>query len=446
MERIKEPSVANSFYSGNTNTLRTQIENFKKNNVNPYEYKSKAVIVPHAGLIYSGQLAYKGINQLDRNIKNIIIFAPAHRMFFNGISLTGFDKWRTPLGDIEINQEINNEIIKKFNGSIFDDAYKEEHSVEIQVPIIQSIFNEVKIIPVLIGRESPNKITEIIEYYYKNPDFGFIISSDLSHFLKDEDAKNIDLKTANMIETGNINGFTHEQACGAVGIFGLCNFANKNNFSLIRVDMYNSSLVSNDKERVVGYGSWLLFEGEKNEFIKKYYSNYIVNLCKKAISSNFNKEKFYTDHSSVFDEFGACFVTLKKNDKLRGCIGSIIAHRPLIVDLVHHAADAAFNDYRFPPLQEDELDNLKISISLLSEPKPIAFKDEEDLLNKIVPYQDGIIIKDKNYQAVYLPSVWEELPNKKAFLNSLKVKAGLPYDYFSNTFEAYRFETKYIEE
>ena len=150
MKRIKEPAVANMFYSGVTEVLTKQLDGFKAANKSEYEYKTRAVIVPHAGLIYSGQQAYEGINQLDRNLKNLFIFAPAHRVSVEGLALSSFDAWKTPLGEIEVNQSINQELIKKFGAKIFDEAHKDEHSIEIQLPIIQHIFDNVKIIPVLI--------------------------------------------------------------------------------------------------------------------------------------------------------------------------------------------------------------------------------------------------------------------------------------------------------
>lgn len=447
MIKIKEPSVANSFYSGNTAELKAQLDNFSKENKNNYKYKTHAVIVPHAGLVYSGQLAYEGISQLDNSIKNIFIFAPAHRVPFNGLALSGYDEWKTPLGTTKINQEINKVLEEKFGAKIFDEAFAEEHSVEIEVPAIQHLFNDkVNIIPVLVGRVEPQKITDIVSEYYDNKEYGFIISSDLSHFLNDTDAKKIDGETAKMIESGDIYELKYNQACGAAGIYGLVDFANKHGFSLIRINLINSSYTSGNKSSVVGYGAWFLYEGSKNKFIKEYYSEYLLNLCRNVILSKFNKETLYTSHAPVFNQLGACFVTLKKNNNLRGCIGSIIAHQPLINDLVQHAKDAAFRDPRFNPVEENEVEFLTIDISILSEPQQINFKDEQDLLEQIVPFKDGIIIKDRNYQAVYLPSVWEELPDKVIFLNSLKMKAGLPPDYFSKTFEAYRFSTVYIEE
>lgn len=447
MIKIKEPSVANAFYSGDTAVLKKQLDDFAKENGNHYEYRTRAVIVPHAGLMYSGQLAYEGISQLDKSVKNIFIFAPSHRVPFNGLALSGYDEWKTPLGTIKVNQEVNSDIAETFDAEIFDEAFANEHSVEIEVPAIQHLFgNEISIIPVLIGRTNPQAVTEIISEYYDNPDFGFVISSDLSHFHPDKEAQKIDNETASMIESGNIQNLKYEQACGAVGIYSLTEFANKRKFSLIRINLINSSLVSGDKSSVVGYGAWFLYEGSKNEFIKKYYSEYLLKLCRNIILSRFNREKLYTGHAPVFNQTGACFVTLKKNGNLRGCIGSIIAHQPLINDIVQHAQDSAFRDPRFNPVEENEVKDLSIDISILSNPKPMVFKDEQDLLEQMIPNEDGIIIKDKGYQAVYLPCVWEDLPDKKLFLNSLKMKAGLPSDYFSDTFEAYRFTTVYIEE
>lgn len=446
MTKIKEPAVANMFYSGNADELRRQLSDFEKNSCNHYEYRTRAVIVPHAGLVYSGQLAYEGISQLDKNIKNLFIFAPAHRVPFGGVALSTYDEWKTPLGTVCLNQQINNELEEKFGAKFLDEAYIEEHSVEIEVPVIQTLFDDVRIIPVLVSHENPKIIANIISEYYKREDCGFIISSDLSHFHNDGKARRIDAETARMIETGDISKFSPEQACGAIGICGLVEFANQNNYSMIRINMLNSSAVSGDKSRVVGYGTWFLYEGKKNEFIKKYYSEYLLTLCRRVILSKLKGQSFFTGHAQVFDELGACFVTLKKLGQLRGCIGSILAHQSLINDVVQHAEDAAFKDPRFNPVTEDEVDFLSIDVSILSDPKQMSFTDEADLMRQMVPFKDGIIIKDGWKQAVYLPCVWEDLPDKEMFLKSLKVKAGMSPDHFSKNFEAYRFYTEYIEQ
>ena len=448
MNKIKESSIAGSFYPADAEELKKQIESFKAQSKNYYvDRKARAVIVPHAGLVYSGRLAYEGIEQLDKGIENIFIIAPAHRVPLDGLALTSYTHWETPLGKVRVNRAICRELAKNYNAQVFDEAFEPEHSAEIQVPLIQTLFPKAKIVPILVGKESPDVIEKIIEEYYPQEANGFVISSDLSHFLKDEEAKNLDITTARMLETGNISGFRYDQACGAVAVVGLSMFANKNNYSLIRIDMTNSASTTGDTSRVVGYGSWFMYEGDKNHYLEKYCSRFMIDLVKVVINSAFERDKNITiNYPQVFDEYGASFVTLEKHDQLRGCIGSIIAHQPLINDLVNNTRNAAFKDFRFKPVSQDEVKDLRVAVSILTNPIKMDFKDEKDLLKKIKPKKDGIIIKDGEHQAVYLPSVWEQLPDKKEFLNSLKLKAGLKEDYFSDNFEAYRFETTYIKE
>ena len=447
MEKIKEPSVAGTFYPNDTVDLINLIETFKQNSKNYYNYPARAVIVPHAGLIFSGRLAYEGISQLDKNIKTLFIIAPAHRISFEGLALSSYDKWKTPLGDIEVNQDINRGLASEFGANYNDSTISPEHSLEVEVPVIQSVFEDVKIVPILIGSGvRPGDIAKIVAKYYENKENGFIISSDLSHFLDDNKAKELDYTTARMIETGDIRNFQYEMACGAIGVTGLVEFANLNKYSMLRIDMTNSGEVTGDKSRVVGYGTWFLYEGDKNEFIKTYHSDFVIGLCKTVIKSAFNREPVTLLYPQVFDEPGACFVTLEQDGQLRGCIGSLLAHRSLANDLVENAKNAAFNDPRFRPVDAIEAERIKVNVSLLSIPRQIAFDGEEDLLNKITPNLDGIIIKDGNRQATFLPSVWEQIPDKREFLIALKQKAGFSADYFSPTFEAYRYETIYIKE
>ncbi len=449
MDKIKQPSVSGSFYSADEKELISNINYFYQNNRQDYNLASRAIIVPHAGYYYSGQIASEGFQYLHRRVKNIFIFAPAHHMAFDGLAISSFDKWKTPLGEIEINQDYNKELKKDFGCNFNDEAFENEHSAEVQVPFVQAYYETVKIIPILIGRAIPEMVTKIITHYWNDTDNGFIISSDLSHFLAFQEARKIDGVTAQMIEMLEVSNFQYQQACGATGILGLVNFAKEKEFSLIRVDMKNSGDVSGDADSVVGYGSWFLYEGNKSEFIKKYFSDLIINVCKDSIEKglggkklNLKDEKIHVP--AVLEEYGACFVTLTYNKMLRGCIGSIIAHQPLIDDLVHNAYNAAFSDTRFYPLSREEFADLDISVSLLSSPERMSFNDEQDLLGQIVPFTDGIIIKDGNHQAVYLPSVWEQLPDKEEFLNSLKQKAGLNRNHFSYTFEAYKFSTVHI--
>lgn len=145
------------------------------------------------------------------------------------------------------------------------------------------------------------------------------------------------------------------------------------------------------------------------------------------------------DYSQALRENKASFVTLKINDELRGCIGTLQAHRPLVEDVAENAFAAAFRDPRFPKLTQDEYARLQYHISILSTPEPIKFKDEEDLLTQLRPNVDGLVFLDGFYRGTFLPQVWESLPDPKQFLRHLKHKAGLPPDYWSNTLRIQRY-------
>jgi uncharacterized protein len=151
----------------------------------------------------------------------------------------------------------------------------------------------------------------------------------------------------------------------------------------------------------------------------------------------------------VFKEVGAVFVTLKNrpDNSLRGCIGSLIAHRLLYEDIVANAISSAFNDPRFPSLDKNELANIKIEISILSAPKKLVYKDAADLLSKITPKVDGLIVKYQEYQATFLPSVWDEVPLKEQFLSLLCKKAGLDSDFYKKgDLEVYTYQAEKFEE
>ena len=145
------------------------------------------------------------------------------------------------------------------------------------------------------------------------------------------------------------------------------------------------------------------------------------------------------DYSPALREFKASFVTLKINDGLRGCIGTLQAHRPLVEDVAENAFAAAFRDPRFPKLTQHEYSKLQYHISILSPPEPVKFKDEQDLIGQLRPHVDGLVLEDGYYRGTFLPQVWESLPDPRQFLRHLKHKAGLPPDYWSKTLTVQRY-------
>ena len=152
------------------------------------------------------------------------------------------------------------------------------------------------------------------------------------------------------------------------------------------------------------------------------------------------------DYDGLLLKHRATFVTLKINNTLRGCIGTLTAQQPLIKDVVNNAYQAAFHDPRFEPLYPQELEQLHITISILSPPESMHVTSEQDLIDQLRPGQDGLIIEDDGHRATFLPSVWEQLPDPATFLQHLKHKAGVPADYWSDTINVERYGSIEFEE
>lgn len=161
-------------------------------------------------------------------------------------------------------------------------------------------------------------------------------------------------------------------------------------------------------------------------------------------SYRFEKERILKGYPFL-RENGAVFVTLNYHSDLRGCIGSIIAHRTLYDDIVHNSLSAAFHDPRFKPLERDELLNLTLEVSVLSEPEVLEYENYEDLLKKVKPYEDGLILRHGSYHGTFLPQVWSQLQTPKQFLNHLSIKAGADPSIYAHHPAIYRYRVDSIE-
>jgi AmmeMemoRadiSam system protein A len=176
----------------------------------------------------------------------------------------------------------------------------------------------------------------------------------------------------------------------------------------------------------------------------------LLGIARESITLGFEQSAFKPikadKYSRSITRPGASFVTIKSTDKLRGCVGALQAYQPLCLDVAEHAWAAAFSDHRFQSLARDELDTLSISISVLGEPEPLHFSSESDLLSKLRPYQDGLILQEGSKQATFLPSVWDSLAVPDDFLGQLKRKAGFAEDYWSDSLAFSRYSTDSFSE
>lgn len=442
--KIRQANVAGLFYPADEAELKEKVEAALKNSEKDIEYTSRAVIVPHAGIDYSGELAAKALKYLNPATETIILIAPAHKHELKGLALSESDAWEVPTGNVKINKKITKEISAKF-AHYDEEVFVNEHSVEVLLPLIKKMFPKAKFVPVLTGAENYEKVTEIIERYWDNPEISFVISSDLSHFHHKIEANRIDSITADMIENNVTMNMIPEQACGYVGVCGLLTFARRNKFSLMRVGLTDSSVKTGEKSSVVGYGAWYVAEDERINFIQKYFGKSLIDLAKISIKSELEKQSVRVqNYPKALETKVASFVTLEIAGNLRGCVGSVAPVDALLIGVCKNARNAAFKDPRFSPLQTNEFEKTDISVSLLGTPEKLNFESEEDLLGKI-DNTTGLIIRDIGRQALFLPEVWEKFNDKKSFLTELKKKAGLAPDWFSDTFEAFTFKTVYVK-
>ncbi|MBF0264225.1 MAG: AmmeMemoRadiSam system protein A [Gammaproteobacteria bacterium] len=177
--------------------------------------------------------------------------------------------------------------------------------------------------------------------------------------------------------------------------------------------------------------------------------NTLLQLAKESIKYGLDNHEplsvTLNNYAETLQSKRASFVTLNINHQLRGCIGSLVAHRPLAEDIAHNAYAAAFSDPRFPSLSETEFSLLEYHLSVLSESSPMSFASEEDLLQQMRPGIDGLILEDNGQRGTFLPSVWEQLPDAVSFLKHLKQKAGLPINHWSNNIKVSRYTVESIE-
>lgn len=473
MTIIRPPAVAGTFYPNDADILRSEIDGLMDaalhSDAVSGDVSPKAIIVPHAGLMFSGSLAALGfatVRALKDTIKRIVIIGPAHRMAFQGIALARADQFATPLGTMRCDLPALQKALALPHVQMLDDAHTLEHGLEIELPFIQRLFGEdadIGIVPLLVSRCSPRQVHEVIEKLWGGPETLIVISSDLSHFHDYDTAKKMDNRTRAMIENFDAENIDTNDACGALPVAGMLMAARNRGMKIKTLGMRNSGDVTGDKSRVVGYGAWAVYDGKasgmggdgEDDFTKatetliRTHGSAMLDLCRQSILHGMETgaplQVSANEVGPALAAPGACFVTLKKAGQLRGCIGSIISHAPLATDLCENAFKAAFRDPRFAGLSRAEIgDDLELSISVLSPPQPFGFADEADLISKLTPFEDGIILADGNRRGLFLPQVWDQLPDPKDFLAHLKRKAGLAMDHWSPNMRAERFITRGI--
>jgi AmmeMemoRadiSam system protein B len=265
VNQVRQAAVAGTFYPGQKQTLADSVNTLLDAN-RPAETEArispKAIIVPHAGYIYSGPTAaaaYARLAAVRDTIKRVILLGPVHRVAVRGLALPGADAFTTPLGEIQIDQTAAASIKNLPQVVISPDAHAAEHSLEVQLPFLQSVLEDFKLVPLAIGDAAPEEVAEVLDILWGGAETLLVISSDLSHFLPYQAAQAVDSQTVQNI-LGLQHTLSHEQACGGTPVNGLLLAAKKHKLRPQLLDLRNSGDTAGDKNRVVGYASFAFTE------------------------------------------------------------------------------------------------------------------------------------------------------------------------------------------
>jgi MEMO1 family protein len=458
---VRKPAVAGQFYPDNPATLKKDIQSYIADG-KKLDATVRMLISPHAGYIYSAPVAGKGFAAIDKSITTVFLIGPSHHEYFSGIAVSSYDYYETPLGRIPVDKKICTELRK--NSMVTDNRAAEnpEHSLEVQLPFLQTILPSFAIIPILTGECNLKAVAELIKPYINKTTL-VIASSDLSHFQPSPRAKEIDGTTVETILSGNADGFL--DACGDRPIRVVMHLAKMLGLTPVKLDARNSyeTVPQAGDNRVVGYASIAYVEKAATsaspveakqktspiaEDIPTDVKQFLLKLARSSLESNVKGEKVIQPEQipAITKSNKGCFVTLTKHGDLRGCIGYIEPIKPLFLAVMENARNAALSDPRFPAVSPQELKDIKLEISVLTEPQPLEYKDPQDLLNKLVPGRDGIILEKGWASSTFLPQVWDQLPDKVQFLEHLSLKGGMPADGWKTASVKRYFAIHFVEE
>ncbi len=454
---VRPAAQADRFYTGDSLELREEVDSLLAFHSRSTTYQNvAALIVPHAGYYFSGNVAASAYMTLNakKQYKRIFLLGPSHHEWLNGASVNSeADYYATPLGLVKVDHETAMKLTTTDytddTDSVFcyrPEAHDREHCLEVQLPFLQRFFTQEvpPIVPIIISTNNYHKLkrmAEVLKPYFTDENL-FVISSDFSHYPTYDDAYVVDARTGKAIETGNVEQFiktieTNAQlgihnlatsACGEFAIITLMMMLDQN-YEVKHIMYQNSGDIDNhDHSRVVGYHSFAFLRKQPGEFSisnedKKLLKEIALQSIKDSLDGKRINSSLFTLHFSLNQKCGA-FVSLHKHGKLRGCIGHFGEDYPLHEIVAEMARAAAFEDPRFMPVTKDELNDIDIEISVLTPMRRIQSLDEFEL------HRHGIYIKKGRRSGTFLPQVADEVNwTKEEFVGHCSQdKAGLGWE------------------
>ena len=465
---IRPMAVAGSFYPADSLALSNMLEAlFARAKRLKTHDQVLGVLSPHAGYPYSGVVSASAFTQLDafQKYETIFLLGTSHRKVYNGASVFAGDAYATPLGNVPINKEVVKTLMSSSELFQFHkEAHAKEHSLEVLLPFLQyKLHKPFKIVPILVGARDYReleKMAELLQPYLHDGNL-FVLSTDFSHYPKYEDAVNVDTRVGEAVVSGKVHKLLnvlnetgsmgieelHTSMCGWPSVITfLYMVQQRTDIEVIPVQYRNSGDATGDQSRVVGYHA-MAFVQKREDTMKSQESFHLSDEDKKALlalaretlanylaTGEYQKadEKQLSD--ALTQEAGA-FVTLHMNGALRGCIGQFPRATPLYEVVQKMAVAAAVKDSRFPEVEEEELDDMHIEISVLTPMEKVTDPQEIEL------GKHGIYIRKGPASGTFLPQVATETGwTKEEFLgHCAKDKAGIGWEGWQDA-DLYRYE------
>jgi len=448
-QEAREPFVAGVFYPEESAELAAKIDHFLSQAPSSGEKASRpllGLILPHAGYVFSGQTAAYGYKLLEgRQYDTVVLIGLYHRGPILGASIWRGGPWKTPLGSVPIDTEMAEALFAEDPSFQFSqDAHLTEHSLEVELPFLQTVLKGFKIVPILTSVPSLEKNAALAKAVLKHSagkKVLVIASTDMSHYYTDVEARQIDEGALGILKEGDPEAFfgavqsKKVQFCGSAAVLTMLELAKMSGNAEIEVLRYATSAdTSGDESRVVGYSAVVLYKGKpespprlsavRKEELTARERKTLLKIARQAVNTYVTEGRVpeFRVNDPALKESKAVFVTLRKRGKLRGCVGQFSLKDPLYLAVRDTAIHSAVKDERFSPVTPEELKDLEIEISVLSTPKRVKSADNIEF------GVDGVAIRQGSHSGVFLPKVaTETLWSRETFLNELCTKkAGLP--------------------
>ncbi len=449
----RPPAVAGSFYPADAKILQATVDGFLAAAALPAtEGELRALVVPHAGYVYSGPTAAHSYKRLrGSGIRRVILVGPAHRVPVSGAAIDAKGRWRTPLGEVAIDEALAGQLLAAAPGiGAASEPFVAEHSLEVQLPFLQRVLGEFTIVPVLIGTPTAATIqglaAQIALLLRSDPGTLLVCSTDLSHYYSAATARGKDTRVIDAVRriaVGELETLLRSREGEACGGWPLlltmlaARGAGATNGNLFHYA--DSSAASGDTAKVVGYAAMGLYRTP----LTKARGAELLRLARQAVAARVKGEALpepaCDDPRLAAD--GAAFVTLNdRNGQLRGCIGAILPVEPLCLSVRNNAVSAATRDPRFAPVRPEELPGLSIEVTVLSPLEPVNDPQQ------IIIGTHGVYLQARGTSSVFLPQVAPEQGwDLTTTLRQLARKAGLPPEGWRDG-QLYRFTAEIVHE